>query len=180
MVVFNLAAEPLIRAAKKAMGYAILQSMAKVMAFADDIVLIASSTEDLQDAVDSLVMTAESLGLNFNPGKCVSLTLTKGEAAKTQISISGCNIACLEAEGAHDHLGVPIGAKLQFRTDSQLVSHLDKLKDSLLAPWQKLEVFRSHLSLPVTSPCIRILQKETVTGIQHGMQEISKGNHISL
>ena len=144
-VVFNLAAEPLIRAAKKARGYAIYQASAKVTAFADDIALIASSKEDLQDAVDSIVITAESLGLNFNPGKCVSLTLTKGKAAETQISISGCSIACLEAEGAHDYLGVPIGAKLQFRTDSQLVNHLDKLKDSLLAPWQKLEVFRSHL-----------------------------------
>ena len=92
-----------------------------------------------------MVITAESLGLNFNPGKCVSLPLPKGKAAETQISISGCSIASLEAEGAHDYLGVPIGAKLQFRTDSQLVNHLDKLKDSLLAPWQKLEVFRSHL-----------------------------------
>ena len=144
-VVFNLAAEPLIRAAKKAIGYAIFRSSAKVTAFADDIALIASSTEDLQDAVDSVVMTAESLGLNFNPGKCVSLTLSKGKVTETQISISGCNIACLGAEVTHDYLGVPIGAKLQFRTDSQLVNHLDKLKDSLLAPWQKLEVFRSHL-----------------------------------
>ena len=67
-VVFNLAAELLIRAAKKAMGYAIFRSSAKVTAFADDIALIASSTEDLQDAVDSVVMTAESLGLNLTQG----------------------------------------------------------------------------------------------------------------
>jgi hypothetical protein len=42
------------------------------------------------------------------------------------------------------YLGTSIGAKLQFRPPDEIVSHLDKI-ESLLAPWQKLEVFRSHL-----------------------------------
>ena len=39
-----------------------------------------------------------------------------------------------------------MGAKLQFRTNTQLKSgHLDKVKDAPLAPWQKLEIYRSYI-----------------------------------
>ena len=54
-------------------------------------------------------------------------------------------------EGEHEtYLGVPIrtrlpGTRLTFRPASDLKEKLVKIADSLLAPWQKLEVFRAHL-----------------------------------
>ena len=54
-------------------------------------------------------------------------------------------IRCLGLDDQEIYLGTPIGAKLRFRPPNQLVSNLDKIAESLLAPWQKLEVFRSHL-----------------------------------
>ncbi|KKZ05272.1 hypothetical protein YC68_24090, partial [Vibrio parahaemolyticus] len=42
-------------------------------------------------------------------------------------------------------LGTPIGGKLRFRPPTDLIPNLDKIAASHLAPWQKLEIFRSHL-----------------------------------
>jgi hypothetical protein len=85
------------------------------------------------------------LGLKFNAGKCASLNFNNGKPFKVDLFVDGSPIRCLGPDDQEIYLGTPIGAKLRFRPPNQLVSNLDKIADSLLAPWQKLEVFRSHL-----------------------------------
>ena len=68
-----------------------------------------------------------------------------GKIISGVLSLGGSEIRCLGQEDQKVYLGIPIGTKLTFRAPNDLVFKLDRLADSLLAPWQKLEVYRSHL-----------------------------------
>ena len=58
-------------------------------------------------------------------------------------------------------MGTPSGYRLRFRPTTNLVTNMDRISESLLASWQKLEVFRSHLppSLFHQLASARILKK---------------------
>ena len=145
--VFNLASEPLVRAAKAATnpGFSLFGNLLKTTAYADDIAVISSSVDGLQVTLDDVSTAAETLGLSFNANKCACLSIFKGKPASDVLLVSETPIRCLGPADCEVYLGTPIGSKLMFRPANQLIPHLDKVADSLLAPWQKLEVFRSHL-----------------------------------
>ena len=145
--VFNLAAEPMIRAVKSSSipGAMLFGQKVKVTAYADDLAVLCSTAEALQWTMDALSDVAAVLGLSFNAGKCACLLLRAGQTFPSLLTIGNAPIRCLEKEDREVYLGVPIGTKLTFRAPNDLVLKMDKLADSLLAPWQKLEVYRSHL-----------------------------------
>ena len=145
--VFNLAAEPLLRAAlsESNPGIDLFGQIVKATAYADDIAVVSRTAQDLQETLHHLSRVAAKLGLKFNAGKCASLNFNNGKPFKVDLFVDGSPIRCLGPDDQEIYLGTPIGAKLRFRPPNQLVSNLDKIAESLLAPWQKLEVFRSHL-----------------------------------
>ena len=150
-LVFNLASEPLIRLIPLRVNswFALYGQRAKATAYADDLAALGSSTEELQALLDQLGNTASVLGLKFNADKCACLLYKKGKVVSETITIGGQRIRCLSPEENTNYLGVPIGNKLRFRPPDDLVARfvgdMDKLAQSLLAPWQKLEIPRSHL-----------------------------------
>lgn len=148
-VVFNLAAEPLIRKVKECnSGFRLFNSRVVTTAYADDIAVVGGSLQEVQATLDETRNTAASLGLTFNPSKCSALVLFKGKCsgenlAKLQLGEEAIRIL---AEGEQeDYLGTPMGSRLTFRPVTSLQDNLIKIADSDLAPWQKLEVFRSTL-----------------------------------
>ena len=144
--VFNLAAEPLLRAAKSSStGFSLFGQTVKVTSYADDLAVIANSAVALQETLDHLSRVATVLGLKFNSSKCASLSFMRGRPIQAILLIDGGQIRCLGPEDKEIYLGIPLGAKLRFRPDTDLLPKLDLLANSLLAPWQKLEVYRSHL-----------------------------------
>lgn len=145
-VVFNLAAEPIIRTAKASNnGFALFGTKASITAYADDIAIISSNTVELQDALDKTNDAASTLGLSFNPGKCSSLCHKKGKHSSDAVQLRGTPIRALKKDEQEDYLGTPMGSRLTFRPATDLTSHLISIADSGLAPWQKLEVLRSSL-----------------------------------
>ena len=146
--IFNLAAEPLLRAAKTRDfdGFTVFGQEVRVTAYADDLAVVSTSPSALQGVLGRLCQTAKALGLEFNPGKCAALLIKNAKAmAIEDLTISGGRIRCLSGDEQVEYLGVPLGAKLRFRPPSHLVGHLDKVATSLLSPCQKLEVLRCHL-----------------------------------
>ena len=139
-IFFNLAVEPLIRAAKsfENLGYPIFSRLLKTTAYADDIAVVSTSAEELQEIINRVTSVAADLGFRFNPEKCKCLILINGKPQESTITIDGKTIHCLQPEEQDIYLGTPIGAKLRLRPPTELVSSLDKLAESLLAPWQKL------------------------------------------
>jgi len=144
---FNLAIEPIIRAAKsdENFGYPIFSRFLKTTVYADDIAVLSSSVEELQRVIDKISSAASDLGLIFNSEKCACLVFVNGRTQAANLTVNGMPIHCLSPEEHEIYLGTPIGAKLRFRPPTELIENLDKVSNSLLAPWQKLEVFRSHL-----------------------------------
>ena len=145
--VFNLAAEPIIRAAKSAAnsGYDCFGETIKVTAFADDIAVITESAPAMQTALNLIGRVASQLGLEFNAAKCASLLHSKGRNLPARLSMNGQPIKSLSKEDREDYLGIPIGTKLRFNVTTDITAKLDRLAESHLAPWQKIEVLRSHL-----------------------------------
>jgi hypothetical protein len=64
--------------------------------------------------------------------------------------IDGKPIRILDEGDNETYFGVPIGSRLLFRPATSLQRNLTKVIDSDLAPWQKLDVFRTHLILSVS------------------------------
>lgn len=143
--VFLLAAEPLVRAAKRSNGATVYGGTAKATCFADDMAVITENWEDQQPVLDDLTDIAATLGMEFNPGKCVNLSFVAGEMAQVALTIRGERLRCLKEDEREEYLGIPIGGRFMFRPHTDLVEKLEKLNASLLAPWQKLEVYRAYL-----------------------------------
>ena len=145
-IVFNLASEPVLRAALQQQGFPMFNVGLRATAYADDIAVLGTSERGLQETLQNINMAANTLGLHFNPTKCSWLLMRGGKAVEgVNISIGGSPISSMGQNDQEDYLGIPIGARLLFRPTGKLIPLVDKLKDSLLAPSQKLEVYRSHL-----------------------------------
>ena len=145
--IFNLAVEPLIRIAKSSSskGFSIYGSSIKTTAYADDIAVVSDSHADTQLTLNELQSVAKILGLSFNGRKCASLEFSKGKVLDDSLTMNSSLIRCLGSLGQESYLGVPIGVQSLYIAPTSLLPRLDKLRDSLLAPYQKLEVYRSYL-----------------------------------
>jgi hypothetical protein len=147
-IIFNLAAEPLLRCAKAPSnaGFPMLGTTAKATSYADDISVMGQRPAQLQITIDAMCSVASTLGLQFNGAKCAAITFTKGKVdTSAPLRIDGKPIRTLDDGDNETYLWVPIGSRLLFRPATSIPDSLVKVADSDLAPWQKLEVFRSHL-----------------------------------
>jgi hypothetical protein len=163
-ILFNLTTELLIRSAKSkceensSIPFQLHGNEVYVLAYADDLVLLSKSRSGLQSLLDAVTTAADTLNLHFRPDKCASLSLTcnKNETAKvgdTIFIVQRGNIPCLKKEESYRYLGVPIGllydAKDMNNITDKLISDLEKIRDSLLTPWQKLDAIRTFIQ-----PCL--------------------------
>ena len=146
-IVFNLAAEALVRAAKSSInsGVDVHGVCARVTAYADDMTIIGGSWKDQQRVLDVVNGVAQTLGLQFNGAKCSNFSMRKGLTCNSELILNDLQLRCLGEEEHECYLGEPIGARLRFRPATSIPRNLHLLADSLLAPWQKLEVFRAYL-----------------------------------
>jgi len=80
--VFNQAVEPLLRKALKGSDFLGLGVIVKATACADDIALISSGPQDLQETLNEVVDIARTLRLEFNAAKCACLFPKNGKHAR--------------------------------------------------------------------------------------------------
>lgn len=153
-VLFNLGIEPIIRdlADHEDTGYSLNNGNISVpiLAYADDLVVLAATKPKLQSALNTAVEKAALLGLNFNADKCASLCFKKGRSPPTdeQLEINGKYIQAVRKDKPYLYLGIPIGSRTfvpvpkEVKALRGLIMNLDS---SLLAPWQKLTAFRTFI-----------------------------------
>ncbi|XP_046640334.1 uncharacterized protein LOC124324536 [Daphnia pulicaria] len=143
-VIFDLAMEPIIRAvmALKPLSFKLGLIDLLILAFADDLALLAKNEAALQRQLDVATETAEWCGLTFKPAKCATLHVVRRETVDSVFTINENPLAVL-GEGQHyRHLGVPTGFRNKQtpeETLAQISNDLDLLDNSLLAPWQKID-----------------------------------------
>ncbi|TKR65570.1 hypothetical protein L596_025957 [Steinernema carpocapsae] len=137
---FNLCIEVLIRSLD-------LDSV-KVLAFADDLALVAENPCVLQKALDAVVSHASLMGLHFNPTKCASLVITKGKINAEPMLVKGTPISSLDDEGTYTYLGIQLGVHSRTKVSgilSQGVRDAEIICSSQLAPWQKINALKTFI-----------------------------------
>ena len=68
-IIFNLASEPLVRAAKVSLGAAVFGQIFPNTVYDDDAAVIAKTSAELQPALDRMDAVAKRVGLSFNSAK---------------------------------------------------------------------------------------------------------------
>jgi hypothetical protein len=133
-----------------------------ILAYADDLVILARNSQTLQTLLDAVSSAADCLSLQFRPDKCASLCLarTTPRIQQNQLLIQTQLIPALQREDHYRYLGVPIGlvpniTNLQNLVDD-LTCKLEKIEQSLLAPWQKLDAIRTFIQ-----PCLTYALRST-------------------
>ncbi|KZS03368.1 Uncharacterized protein APZ42_033921 [Daphnia magna] len=88
--IFNLASEPLVRTGISNInpGFLLFGSLVKTTAFADDIAVVTNSPSELQNILNVFSLTANTLGLQFNAGKCACLVFDKGKPSDAELVIN--------------------------------------------------------------------------------------------
>lgn len=174
-ILFNLTMEHIIRKVirSQARGYRLVGREYKLLAYADDILLVAASDEDLSMMLNTISWAASSAALKFKPLKCASLALSYKRggplARRAFFKIQGQRIKAMCDNDAYKYLGLKIGA---FYHDdyadkiNEIMENCKSIEASLLAPWQMLTALRGHV-LPKLDYLLRnlILQKKDVTAL---------------
>lgn len=159
-ILFNLSTELLIRSVlskcdeNSDIPYRIHNQPISILAYADDSVLISRTKEGLQDILDVVSRAADVLSLTFRPDKCCSLSNTCAKKKQSRVgnntfSVQEQEIPFLSCNETYRYLGVPIGliydASGMIDITERLTKDLEKIRDSLLAPWQKLDSSRTFI-----------------------------------
>jgi hypothetical protein len=147
---FNISMEYLIRYhTTRSKGAKVLGAHLKLLAFADDLALFADSANQLQLELDGLMKAAKSLNLNFNAKKCAVLMLKNGNPCTAYpITLDDKRLEALGENDTYKYLGVQMGNGAKCNIDDLLVqlgTEMNKVAESKLAPWQKLDAIKCFI-----------------------------------
>ncbi|XP_043661747.1 uncharacterized protein LOC122625746 [Drosophila teissieri] len=153
-ILFNIAIERVLRKVKTVnAGYLLYGSRISTLAYADDLVLIASSPEEMRSLLRAADDAAIEAGLHFNPGKCATLHLTGKKSSRRPVQtgflVRGTPIPAMTEGDAYEYLGIPVGLNVDQTPRAAMeaiVGDIAKIDDSLLAPWQKIDAARTFVA----------------------------------
>ncbi|GFQ75972.1 retrovirus-related Pol polyprotein from type-1 retrotransposable element R2 [Trichonephila clavata] len=120
----------------------------KILAFADDLVLLANDQSELQFLLETTCDSLRKLQLSLNPDKCATLHLsgqTPVGSRPTRFSINGVEIRSLSDGEAYQYLGKPVGFWIgrNYSSVNDAIRDGHKIATSKLSPWQKLDALKS-------------------------------------
>ncbi|XP_022166275.1 uncharacterized protein LOC111030878 [Myzus persicae] len=120
----------------------------RVLAFADDLCLIADSPGELQTSIDAAHSGLGMLGLRLNAAKCASLHLSGRRpvgARNTQFMLSGSPLRPLAEGEAATFLGAQVGFNVipPLSTLAETIEIGLKIVRSKLAPWQRIDALKT-------------------------------------
>lgn len=120
------------------------------MAFADDLVLAASTPDGLRELLDGLQVCLAARGLLLNPSKCVTIALqpdAKEKKTKTLTdpfcSIGGVLVPCVDTSTVWKYLGIKFNA-----LKIQATPILEQVKEYLRSFQGSAETTTTHRRSP--------------------------------
>ena len=151
-ILFNLAFEPLIRNVKaSSTPFNVYTQDIDILAFADDVTFLSSTHEGIQHMLDVAQSSASILGFEFQPDKSASLTISPNQQSNQHqtLKLNNIPIKNFEKDEYHLYLGFPACANYTRQPITSLVQKmtddLHLLDISLLAPWQKIDAYRTFI-----------------------------------
>ncbi|GFU08816.1 retrovirus-related Pol polyprotein from type-2 retrotransposable element R2DM [Trichonephila clavipes] len=145
-ILFNLSLEQVLRLALEVdtSGFPLFGQPLRCLAYADGLIILDRTNESLQLLIDSACDLATSIGLRFNPPKCASIAFHHSRGRRsvdgTALRVSGSAIPSLTA-----------------------AKNIVSIRDSLLAPWQKLHAIRSIILPHLDFACRNVLTQNSQT-----------------
>lgn len=126
-----------------------------VLAFADDVVLLARTPAMMQRRINLLISALEPTGLNINAAKCASLTVISDPKRKiwvvdptVEFAVGAEKVRALNSMDHIRYLGVDVGCRgTGFMTSppTALQCGLAQIRDAPLKPEQRLRILREYL-----------------------------------
>lgn len=150
---FNVVIDGLLSKLNNRNGIKIKNSNIVALAFADDIVIVASSPLVMQSHIKIIEAYFKRHGLRVNVEKCatfqyITVPGTKRLVVETKslLNINGISIPTLGVSSQLKYLGLQYGFRgVSYPTPCKLEAMLDRLKSCPLRPWQKLNVLQRYL-----------------------------------
>ena len=150
--IFNLMLEIVLREIQRTgEGYIPGDRRHTTLAYADDLAVIADPPVGTMRLLAAAERGARAVGLSFNAAKCTTLHLggLENENSPRPVSpLQGTPVPALAPGEAYSHLGIPTGYQVRQTPVTmlrELVADVEKLENSLLTPWQKLNVVGTFL-----------------------------------
>lgn len=154
-VLFNIVMEAILQNLNPFVGLEVDEECPPIshLAYADDVVLVASSPHGLQENINLFVQSAERFGLQLNISKSkVLFSKWHGKSQKsfperTSISIKGELLKCLGAGETIDYMGMKINHMGILRPDLRniLDGYFRKVLLSPTKPQQKLWILKQFI-----------------------------------
>lgn len=124
-----------------------------ILAFADDLVVLARTPAMLRDRLERVEVQMNAAGLRINGAKCNSLTIgwdgrnhRSFVNAKERYEMGGEVMRALGPADTVKYLGVEVGYfGTQFTAELALVKGIDNIRKSPLKPQQKLAILKQFL-----------------------------------
>lgn len=151
-LLFNLTMDEILAAIPKEVGFQLGDATASCLAFADDLVVVASSRVGMRLALDKILTAASGLGLSVNPSKCHAfLIVPDGHAKKYKVvtdqlfELGGVPLTQTGVVATWRYLGVGVGLGGVKPLEMDLTRLLRNLSKAPLKPQQRLETFHNYL-----------------------------------
>lgn len=152
-ILFNLVIDRLLRSLPDEIGVKVGNATTNAAAFADDLVLFASTPKGLQKLLDTTVDFLSSVGLTLNADKCFTVSIKGQPKQKCTVvehrtfSVGSRMCPALKRSEEWKYLGVHFTAEGRARFDpaADLGPKLDRLTKSPLKPQQKMFALRTVL-----------------------------------
>ena len=151
-ILFALVVDRVLKRLPSEVGYTIRETKINGLAYADDIVLYASTTEGMRRLLKIAEREAAKFGLEFNPNKCVAMSiLINGRLKKYKITteqlftIAGGPIKQLGPTEGFRYLGVNISPLGVAKPGGKLHKELDNITKAPLTPQQRMKILRCFL-----------------------------------
>ena len=136
-------------------GYVLNGEVIRSLAFADDVVLIASTKRGLEDSCKAFLDRMRAFGPIANPAKCATLaTVTDGKRKTFYVdptpflTVAGAVVPALNVHETYRYLGVMVGATAsaeRHTLGAELDGLLGNLKQAPLKPAQKVYTVIHHV-----------------------------------
>lgn len=152
-IIFNLAIDRLLKSLPEGIGYQLGNTLVNAAAYADDLILFASTPNGLQILLDHTAKTLQDCGLILNSAKCQTISIKgqpKGKCTVVEhrsFKINGRSIPCLKRSEKWKYLGITFTAdgRSWFDPRDELTTNLERLTHAPLKPQQRLYALKSVL-----------------------------------
>lgn len=151
-LLFSVVMDRVLKSLPTEVGYTIRDQRINALAYADDIVLFASSAIGLQRLLRTAEDEARIYGLEFNSSKCLAMSIqVAGKEKKYKIStassfkVNGEFIKQLGPTEGFRYLGIKISPMGTEKPGGKLENELANVTKAPLKPQQRLKILRCFL-----------------------------------